>query len=68
MVMEELYTTTIIENIKLGSIIERHNGNKKESISSLFYYDTINVILPSVMDLPVLISGIFLIIFNIFLP
>jgi hypothetical protein len=29
MVMEELYTTTIIENIKLGSIIERHNGNKK---------------------------------------
>lgn len=68
MVTEELYTTTIIENIKLGSIIERHNGNKKESISSLFYYDTINVILPSVIVSPDSIDGNFLAIATICFP
>jgi hypothetical protein len=36
-VMVKLYTNTIIENIKRGSIIEKHNGNKKESLKALFF-------------------------------
>jgi hypothetical protein len=66
-VMEELYTTTIIENIKLGSIIDKHNGNKKESICSLFYFGNDNVILPSITSLKEFFS-IFLHISTNFLP